>query len=36
MRNVMILLIVASMLALPAWAQDTAREGPLQNVVLFG
>ncbi len=36
MRNVTICLIVASMLALPAWAQDTSREGPPQNVILFG
>ena len=36
MRNAMICLVVASMLAVPAWAQDASREGTPQNVILFG
>ncbi|HUT95381.1 MAG TPA: alkaline phosphatase family protein [Thermoguttaceae bacterium] len=36
MRNAMLCLMVASMLAVPAWAQDASREGAPQNVILFG
>jgi len=36
MRNVTMCLVVAAVVAVPLWAQGASRDGPPQNIILFG